>query len=109
MATFVEKAVLMIDDKSSRKLSKIERAMKDLNKQAQLLEKRLPKIKLDGLSSRHQNVELGWRTIQSIGLISSSKSSPAGEGKPADTLTSDIGTKKPSGIGFKFIGVNDMR
>jgi hypothetical protein len=36
-------------------------------------------------SARYQNVEPGLRTTHEIGSISSSRSSPAGDGKPADT------------------------
>lgn len=36
-------------------------------------------------SARYQNVEPGLRTTHAIGSISSSRSSPAGDGNPADT------------------------
>ena len=37
------------------------------------------------IRDRYQNVEPGLRTTHAIGSISSSRSSPAGDGNPADT------------------------
>jgi hypothetical protein len=48
---------------------------------------RMPTSQRQSPSTRHQKVEAGWRTTHAIGSISSSRSSPAGEGNPALTGT----------------------
>lgn len=70
MASFVERATLIVDDKSSQKLSKVERAVKSLTKSAQKAQKTLPKIKIAISAAEISRIDRAARALERLSAAS---------------------------------------
>lgn len=80
MASFVEKAVMIVEDKSTKNLSKIQKALRSLNKQAAMTQKAFKTVKFDGISNADvarmrrtgeamNKMALSGKKLQAVGAI----------------------------------------